>query len=40
MLERDDNYPPAEQLHRELDAMSAAVSAGRGRRVAEAASVA
>jgi uncharacterized protein (UPF0276 family) len=39
MLERDDNYPPPDQLHRELDAMSAAVSAGRARRV-EAASVA
>jgi uncharacterized protein (UPF0276 family) len=36
MLERDDNYPPAEQLNRELDAMAAAVSAGRGRRTREA----
>jgi uncharacterized protein (UPF0276 family) len=32
MLERDDNYPPPEQLNRELDAIAAAVACGRARR--------
>lgn len=32
MLERDDHYPPPEQLNRELDAIAAAVYAGQRRR--------
>jgi uncharacterized protein (UPF0276 family) len=32
MLERDDNYPPPEQLNRELDAIAGAISAGSRRR--------
>ena len=32
MLERDDNYPPADQLNRELDTIAAAVAAGARRR--------
>jgi hypothetical protein len=32
MLERDEAFPPEAELHRELDAIAAAVARGRGRR--------
>ena len=36
MLERDDDFPPPEELNRELDAIAAAVARGRERRQAAA----